>query len=40
LLSEQALIEAQAAVAQSRAQRTDLLVTLFKALGGGWQRSS
>ncbi|SDA36376.1 efflux transporter outer membrane subunit [Sphingomonas sp. NFR15] len=38
LLSEQTLIEAQAAVAQSRAQRTDLLVTVFKALGGGWQR--
>lgn len=39
LLSEQTLIEAQAAVAQARAQRTDLLVTVFKALGGGWQRS-
>lgn len=37
LAAEEALISTQIAVAASMAQRTDLLVTLFKALGGGWQ---
>ncbi|MDQ0839311.1 efflux transporter outer membrane subunit [Sphingomonas faeni] len=37
LTAEEALIGTQTAVAASTAEQTDLLVTLFKALGGGWQ---
>lgn len=40
LTAEEALIGTQTAVAASTAERTDLLVTLFKALGGGWQSQS
>lgn len=37
LSAQQTLVETQAALAASQTQRTDLLVSVFKALGGGWQ---
>jgi NodT family efflux transporter outer membrane factor (OMF) lipoprotein len=36
LVAQQALIDTQSAVAQAQATRADLLVSVFKALGGGW----
>lgn len=39
LAAEQALVDAETAVAQSDTQRADFLVTVFKALGGGWQHT-
>jgi NodT family efflux transporter outer membrane factor (OMF) lipoprotein len=40
LEAEQTLIGARIAVAAAEANRTDLLVSLFKALGGGWARAA
>ena len=37
LSAQQSLVETQAALAAAQTQRTDLLVSVFKALGGGWQ---
>ena len=40
LTTEQALVASDAAVAASDAQLVQDQITLFKALGGGWQRES
>jgi len=40
LVAEQALIEANAAVAQSDAALVQDQIAVFKALGGGWQRQT
>lgn len=37
LSTQQTLVETKAALAASQSERTDLLVSVFKALGGGWQ---
>lgn len=39
LAAEQALVDAENAAAQSDSRRADSLVTVFKALGGGWQHT-
>lgn len=38
LVAEQTLVDAENAAAQAEAQRSDTLVSVFKALGGGWQQ--
>ena len=39
LVAEQTLVDARSAAAAAATQRLDLLISLFKALGGGWKTS-